>query len=117
MTDKSDPTPPVPAACPSRRHLGFLDRFLTLWIFLAMAAGVGIGALWHGAGEFLQRRVPVARLEQRHGVYAAGDRGDLVFLAHPPGAILITRLRNDQGIGGAAPWVTGSNNGSAIWSR
>ncbi len=37
------------------RRLGFLDRYLTLWIFLAMIAGVGAGSLWPGIVPFLER--------------------------------------------------------------
>ncbi len=41
----------APAA--ERKKLSFLDRYLTLWIFLAMLIGVGIGYFIDGSAEFI----------------------------------------------------------------
>ncbi|MCF8244989.1 MAG: ACR3 family arsenite efflux transporter [Saprospiraceae bacterium] len=40
-----------PAA--GRKNLSFLDRYLTIWIFLAMAVGVAVGYLFPSSGDFI----------------------------------------------------------------
>lgn len=43
------------AAESAPKRLGFLDRYLTLWIFVAMIVGVGSGYLWPGIEQLLNR--------------------------------------------------------------
>ncbi|MGO4770584.1 ACR3 family arsenite efflux transporter [Flavobacterium sp. W22_SRS_FK3] len=41
------------AAISKRKKLGFLDRFLTLWIFIAMIIGISIGYFIPSSGNFI----------------------------------------------------------------
>lgn len=41
--------------CEPRGRLGFLDRYLTVWIFLAMAVGVGLGYFVPGVEQVIER--------------------------------------------------------------
>lgn len=50
------------------RDLGFFERYLTLWVLLCMAAGIGLGAAFPGAAEVIngfsieQVNIPIAIL-------------------------------------------------------
>ena len=57
----------MPKEISATKKLSFLDRYLTLWIFLAMAVGVGIGFLFpQGVQQFQRLRFrwgqPTSRL-------------------------------------------------------
>jgi ACR3 family arsenite transporter len=49
------PCSSVVCAPQSRQRLGFLDRYLTLWIFLAMILGIGLGHFLPGTTSFIGR--------------------------------------------------------------
>ena len=66
MTTNAPHAPESVAGVQTPKRLAFLDRYLTLWIFIAMALGVAIGRLWPGVSEALDRvsigttNVPIA---------------------------------------------------------
>lgn len=60
----------------NRKRLGFLDRYLTLWIFLAMALGISIGNFFPSASEQIQNMT--------HGTTNIPLAIGLIIMMYPP---------------------------------
>jgi ACR3 family arsenite transporter len=76
MSSHSDSAAQDPGTTPVRR-LSFLDRWLTLWIFAAMAGGVALGHFWPSAVRALNESTSV-------GTTSIPIAAGLILMMYPP---------------------------------
>ncbi|MDP2873378.1 MAG: ACR3 family arsenite efflux transporter [Bacillota bacterium] len=84
------------------RTLGFFERYLTVWVLLCMAAGIGLGALFPGAAEKLnalsiaQVNIPVAvfLFAMMYPIMVQIDFSEVVEAVRSPRPVLLTLVVN-----------------------
>ena len=61
------PPPPYPPAAPPIQGMSVFERYLTVWVFLCIVVGIGLGQLWPGAFQAIGR-MEVAQVNLPVGV-------------------------------------------------
>jgi len=93
---------PLDAKVPRARDLGFFERYLTVWVLLCMAAGIGLGAAFPAVAETLNAikiaevNLPVAvfLFAMMYPIMVQIDFGEVVEAARRPRPVLLTLVVN-----------------------